>query len=338
MDTEHASGIVSSSTSIPASSAAAAATSSNNPTHALKRGERAYYTGRAQLYRRDHMQIVQPVKNGIVQDWDAVEQVWQYALNQHLHVDVRDHPLMLSEPTFTSNSDREKMVQMMFEKFDAPAIFLCKSSVLTAFSAGRSTACVVESGAGHTTVSPIHDGYVVTKGVRRSQMGGQKLDELLEKTLLQQEPNRTLAPAYLFNRKVDNDGQLMITPCSYPLTHPSYHSFMLNELLRDMKETLCRLGESAFDSSQKFPTVAYELPDGNMIEIGNERFTVPEHIFNPKYSGLLDVRQEERQNKKGNEQGPYSKVDWIISISTDFVDFVFLFFFLLLLLACPVEA
>jgi len=154
-------------------------------TAAASAGKKQYLVGRSQLYRRDHMQISQPLRHGLVQDWDAVEQIWDYALRQHLRVDARDHPLLLSEPTFQPHADREKMLQMMFERFEAPATFLCKSSVLTAFSAGRSTACVVESGAGHTTVSPIHDGYVISKGVRRSQMAGGKLDEILEKFITQ---------------------------------------------------------------------------------------------------------------------------------------------------------
>jgi hypothetical protein len=121
--------------------------------------------------------------------------VWSYALRQHLRVDPKEHPFMLSEPTFQPAADREKMLQLMFEKFETPASFLCKSAVLTAFSAGRSTACVLESGAGHTTVSPIHDGYVVSKGVRRSQMAGAKLDDVLEKILKQAERPVTLTPA-----------------------------------------------------------------------------------------------------------------------------------------------
>jgi actin-related protein len=148
------------------------------------------------------MQISHPLQHGLVRDWDAVEAVWSYALRQHLRVDPKEHPFMLSEPTFQPAADREKMLQLMFEKFETPASFLCKSAVLTAFSAGRSTACVLESGAGHTTVSPIHDGYVVSKGVRRSQMAGAKLDDVLEKILKQAERPVTLTPAVrtTFNR------------------------------------------------------------------------------------------------------------------------------------------
>ena len=181
---------------------AAAASSSSSVTAAVSAGKKQYLVGRSQLYRRDHMQISQPLRHGLVQDWDAVEQIWDYALRQHLRVDARDHPLLLSEPTFQPHADREKMLQMMFERFEAPATFLCKSSVLTAFSAGRSTACVVESGAGHTTVSPIHDGYVISKGVRRSQMAGGKLDEILEK-FITQDYGKPIVPSV----RIFSDGQ-----------------------------------------------------------------------------------------------------------------------------------
>lgn len=158
--------------------------SSSSSSSLLKKSE--YYCGRDQLFRRDHMAITQPVVNGLIVDWDGVENVFDYAFTKHLRVNPLDHPLMLSEPTFQPQKDREKMVELMFEKFNTPALFLCKSAVLTAFSAGRSSACIVESGAGHTTVSSVHDGYVINKGIKRTKFAGLKLDEILEKTLNQQ--------------------------------------------------------------------------------------------------------------------------------------------------------
>lgn len=98
---------------------------------------------------------------------------------------------------------------------------------------------------------------------------------------------------YLLDRKVDADGRLQINHLSFPHTHPSYHSFQVHEVVRDAKESLCRLSESNFDASQKFPTVTYELPDGQQLEVGNDRFLVPEHLFNPRATnGLLDLRHD----------------------------------------------
>ena len=40
------------------------------------------------------------------------------------------------------------------------------------FANGRSTALVVDSGATHTTVTPVHEGYVLHKAVLRTPLGG----------------------------------------------------------------------------------------------------------------------------------------------------------------------
>ena len=40
------------------------------------------------------------------------------------------------------------------------------------FANGRSTALVVDSGASHSTVTPVHDGYVLQGAVVRTPLGG----------------------------------------------------------------------------------------------------------------------------------------------------------------------
>ena len=52
----------------------------------------------------------------------------------------------------------------MFEKYNIPAFFLCKTAVLTAFSNGRPTGVVLDSGATYTTAVPVYDGYVLQQG------------------------------------------------------------------------------------------------------------------------------------------------------------------------------
>jgi len=42
-------------------------------------------------------------------------------------------------------------------------MFICKSAVLSAFSCGRSTCLVFDSGHSSTYAVPIHDGYALQK-------------------------------------------------------------------------------------------------------------------------------------------------------------------------------
>ena len=51
----------------------------------------------------------------------------------------------------------------------------------------------------------------------------------------------------------------------------------------DAKEALCRAADAAFDvdANASMPTVTYELPDGTELEVGADRFGVPELLFEP---------------------------------------------------------
>eukprot|EP00854_Cymbomonas_tetramitiformis_P015157 gene15157-17929_t len=55
------------------------------------------------------------------------------------------------------------------------------------------------------------------------------------------------------------------------------------EIAADLKESLCRVSDQQFQDGENtnIPTVRYELPDGNEIEVGFERFKVPEVLFQP---------------------------------------------------------
>jgi len=59
----------------------------------------------------------------------------------------------------------------------------------------------------------------------------------------------------------------------------SYHNYQVRLIFNDMKESLCRVSEEAFDESIVVPQQAYELPDGNSITLDRECYKLPEFMF-----------------------------------------------------------
>ena len=246
------------------------------------------------------MEVTSPIQHSVIQDWEGLERLLSYTLRNHLSLSPQEHPVLWCEPTGGSREQRERMLTLLMESAGAPAVFFCKSAVLSAFAAGRSTALICEAGAGVTTVAPVHEGYVLNKGVRRTKVAGNTLDALTHRLLFPQ-PSPSLSvfdsqptPLYAVRRSHTGSGAVVSSVSIPPHTTASYHTFAQLELVRDVKESVCRVSETPFDfNAAKLPTQPYELPDGQLLDVGNERFIVPELLFQPNlHAATLQYPEE----------------------------------------------
>lgn len=256
------------------------------------KSKRKLYVGNQALgYRRDHMEVISPIKDGIVADWDIVESIWDHAFRECLLIDPKEHPMLLAEPCANTQQQREKAAEIMFEKYQVPALFLAKNAVLTSFASGRATSLVVDSGGGSTTVAPVHDGYVLQKAVATSPVGGEFLTHCLLKSL--ESKGITIKPRYSFKRKEIRPGEFQIVDLDFPNTTESYKLYSQRVIAGDIKECVCRAPDTPYDDSSysNIPMTPYELPDGQTIEIGADRFKIPDILFNPSLAQTIPTME-----------------------------------------------
>lgn len=165
-----------------------------------------------------------------------------YSRLQIIQSESEYHPVLFSESPWNQRAKREKLTEIMFEKYRVPAFFLVKNAALAAFANGRATALVVDSGATHTSAVPVLDGYVISQAVVKSPLGGDYL--ISQAKLMLENLGIDLTPAAVIaNKEVIRDrekAKYTKKPFPFTLTN-SWMSYMTKRTIQDFQQTVLQV-------------------------------------------------------------------------------------------------
>jgi len=209
---------------------------------------------------RSYLECNYPMENGIVRNWEDMEHIWDHTFGpEKLNIDPNNSKVLLTEPPLNPLRNREKMIEVMFEKYGFDSVYIAIQAVLTLYSQGLLTGVVLDAGDGVSHICPVYEGFALPHLTRRLDIAGRDITRYLIKLLLLR--------GYAFNQSADF------------------------ETVRIMKEKLCYIAYNT-QTEQRLALETttlvedYQLPDGRHIKVGAERFEAPEALFQPH---LLDV-------------------------------------------------
>jgi len=208
---------------------------------------------------RGILSLKYPIDNGIIQDYDDQEKVWNYLYNEELKVQREDHPVLMTEPPLNPISQKKKILQIFFETFQVPAMYFAIPAVLSLYACGAVTGCVLDVGDTVTHVVSVYEGYTMPHTTQRSDIAGRKVTSYLQRLLRR--------------------------------SGHSFHTSSEREIVREIKEKKKMLRVSPVDDPEKLSRFldedrrTYILPDGTSISLAEEQYMAPELLFKPHLIG-----------------------------------------------------
>lgn len=169
------------------------------------------------------------------------------------------------------------------------------------FASGKASALVVDIGASNISITPVHDGMILKRGVQHSPLGGDYISSQIRALFKKNSPQPiTITPHYLISSKTAVEaGQ---PPQAKYKTFPAdkapdatYRTLLEERTLSEFKECVVQVwpgpnklsatgptGVSNEEMARTSPGRPFEFPDGYNQVFGVDRFRVVESLFDVK--------------------------------------------------------
>eukprot|EP01084_Bolivina_argentea_P076417 138492_1 len=230
------------------------------PKHKTLMTGKKYYIGDIVSNRRHQLSVRTPFDHSIINNWDDMENIWEYTFTEQLRVLPQEYRCIISEKYYNPPKNSCQTTEVMFEKFNVPSFYIHWDGILSLYASGNITGVVLDCGHGVTCCTPIQQGDVLPNVVRRLDVGGEDITRYLDSLLTQ-----------------------------YNVQYPLYMVEKIKAETGRVASNKQELAEALYNTDyDKF----YTLPDGTKIPIGSERMQCFEPLFFKNDSNIVTFVSE----------------------------------------------
>lgn len=201
-----------------------------------------------------------PIERGAVVDWDGAERVWRHVAEDVLRAEHGAHAALVTENAHNARANREGIARFFFENLRVPALYVAAPPVLALYASGRTSGVVLDVGDSVSSAIAVAEGRAASARAARVDLAG-----------------RDVATRLALLMRASGAAALGATSSE-------------REAVRRAKERLCFVATdpAAAEAQARDGSgvAAFELPDGNEVYLGAERFRAPEMLFRPSLVGV----------------------------------------------------
>jgi actin len=218
------------------------------------------------------------IQNQEIKDWDVLEKLWERMFKDEFKVASEEWRVSSTETFLMSKENKDRYAQLMFEKFNVKALHSADAAQAAMFSTGRTTGVLIDLGFDTSRVAAVYEGEIVNKNASfKLSYGGKHQSEFLRSKLE--------AKGYSLSPSIVEDIKKKLSFCVY-----KYEEEM--NIAQEQRSHFTFPGQSMIQMEVKDenggpPDIEYdhgfryELPDGQLVTLGNERFQCVEALFRP---------------------------------------------------------
>ncbi|QDS75318.1 hypothetical protein FKW77_001689 [Venturia effusa] len=263
------------------------------------------------------MAFRRPVEKGYLVNWEVEKAIWSesfFSSSSKLRCDPHETNLVLSEAPNCPQTLQTNCDQMIFEEFEFANYSRCLGPALNAYNDMHSlfndgnrvqdkhqpAECllVIDSGYSHTTVTPVINGHPAQQAIRRLDIGGKFLTNFLKEQLsirafyamdetyvVNELKENACFVSQQFSRDLDaswkgpkRDRRTVDTGIVVDYVLPDYETIH-HGLVRPHDSSATTRGTDLLGQASR----------EKVVTLGNERFAVPELLFNPGDVGMKET-------------------------------------------------
>ncbi|KAJ3626920.1 hypothetical protein Zmor_004139 [Zophobas morio] len=230
-----------------------------------------FFIGEEAVDNQKTYAIYNPIRHGIVEDWDLMEKYWEQAIFKYLRAEPEDHYFLLTEPPLNTPENREYTAEIMFESFNVPGLYIAVQAVLALAASWPSveklkrklTGTVIDSGDGVTHVIPVVEGYVIGSSIKHIPIAGRDITLFVQQLLREREP------------QIPPEDSMEVAKVI-----KERYSYVCSDLAKEFQK---------FDEERSKYIKQYDgqhsvTKKPYAVEVGYERFLGPEIFFHPEFA------------------------------------------------------